>query len=135
MVKKGQPKRPPKTLKERAWLKEYIKTGNATQSALKTYNTSNLGSAKQIGHENLTKLDLAQIMEAKGLTDDNLMNHIVEGLEKPVKVTADGIETPDYAVRHKYLETTLRLKGYGAKEQTNVQVNNIIEKKRGEYDI
>ncbi len=121
MIKR--PKRPPKTLKERKWLKRYIETGNATQAALEVYDTKNVNSAKNIGYQNVTKLDLSTIMDAKGLTNDNLMDHIVEGLEKPVKVTADGVEIPDYGVRHKYLETSLRLRGHGGSSNTYVQDN------------
>ena len=131
-MKKPIKKRPPKTLKEKAFLKEYIKTGNASASALKVYDTSSKASAKQIGYAILTKVDLKTIMDAKGLTNDNLMNHVVEGLEKPVKVTADGIETPDYGVRHRYLETSLRLRGHGLnsdkdKGDTYVQKNYFVK--------
>ena len=115
-----------------------MENGNATESALSVYNCKNRKSAQALGTETLSKLNLPfqQIMEARGLTDNNLVGHVVEGLTKPVKVTADGIETADYSVRHKYLETSLRLKGHGKQTgQVNVQLNQIINEKRKSYDI
>jgi len=41
MSKKLKAKRPPKTPKERKFVKEYIKTGNATEAASRVYNTNN----------------------------------------------------------------------------------------------
>ena len=113
------------TLKQKKFLKLYMESGNAKQSALAVYDCKE-STASQIGAENLRKLHLPiqEMMEARGLSDNNLIGHMIEGLEKPVKVTADGIETPDYSVRHRYLETSLRLKGHGKQAgQVNVQLN------------
>jgi hypothetical protein len=121
------------TLKQRQWLKEYIENGgNATQAANKVYDCKNLESAAQIGWENLRKLDIAHLMEESGLTDVLLNLKLAEGLNSSKQIGArkivqgartgheikvdstteedDFIEVPDMAVRHKYLETALKLK-------------------------
>lgn len=135
----------PRTLKQRKWLKEYIKSGNATQAALKVYDTTSKDVAKRIGWENATKLNLSVIMDAKGLTDDRLMEDTKNGLEtvkKEKSHTEEDVWMPDHAVRHKFLETALRLKGHGTNSDTNinidartqikVDVNTMLEKVYGD---
>ena len=98
------------TIKQRKWIKEYIKTGNATEAAMRVYDCKDKGSAAQIGWENMRKLDMAELMEEMGLTDVALMNIGTEGMTKAVKQSMTGEVHPDYAVRHKYWDTMLKLK-------------------------
>lgn len=114
------------TLKQRKWIKEYIKTGNATKAALKTYDTDNYDSAAQIGSENLKKLQITELMEDMGLTDVSLMNIGIEGMTKPMKIHGTGdnfVEVPDYATRHKYWQSLLNLKRPPNSTNVAVQVN------------
>lgn len=124
------------TIKQRKWLLEYIKTGNATEAAMLVYDCKDRDSASNIGYENMRKLDYVDFMEEAGITDALLHQKLLEGLsankqlgarivvkknsptsqangELPVAngQTDDFIEVEDYAVRHKYLETGLKLKG------------------------
>lgn len=127
------------TLKQSKWLKLYLELGNATEAAFQVYECQDRNSAKQIGHENLTKLDYEDFLEEAGITDNLLQQKIIEGLEstkpiaalvlvsgdKPMK-TKDNegqIEVPDYAIRHKYLETALKLKKR-LKERMDVTTND-----------
>lgn len=120
------------TLKQRKWLDIYLQTGNATEAAMQAYDCQDRHSAGEIGHENLVKLDYVDFMEAAGVTDKLLQQKLLEGLDSTkqigarkivqgartgheIKVDAtsdvdDFIDVPDYAVRHKYLETALKLK-------------------------
>lgn len=115
------------TLKQRRWIKEYIKTGNATEAAMRVYDCKDRESANALGNENLAKLSMPELMEDLGLTDVALMNIGAEGMTKANKIhgTNDNfVEIPDYGVRHKYWETMLKLKRrLGSKNQTNIQVN------------
>lgn len=115
-----------KTLKQRKWLKLYLELGNATEAAFQIYDCKSRESARQIGWENLTKLDFVEFLEEGGVTDQLLQEKILEGLkaDKPISaqilvqgdktvVTKDNegqVVVPDYGVRHKYLETALKLK-------------------------
>lgn len=132
MTKTGKlTKRDNLTLKQRKWLAIYIKTGNATEAAMKVYNPKTRAYASQIGFENLRKLDYSDFMEAAGITDNLLQQKIMEGLEANRTISAqvvvksddpkvrnkqatardvDFIDVPDYMARHKYLETALKLK-------------------------
>jgi hypothetical protein len=120
------------TLKQRKWIDKYLETGNATEAAMQVYDCKNRDVAKSIGHENLTKLDYTDFMEAAGVTDKLLQEKLLEGLDstktvsaRPIKgrasptpqelpdansLTDDFIDVPDFMVRHKYLETALKLK-------------------------
>lgn len=115
------------TIKQRKWIKLYLKYGNATKAAREVYDCANDDSAAVIGYENLRKLNYQDFLEEAGITDELLQKKMIEGLEstKPIsalvlvntekgtsKTKADEgqIEVPDYAIRHKYLETVLKLK-------------------------
>ena len=116
------------TLKQRLFLKEYIRTGNATRSALKIYDCKDLNSAAAIGYENLRKLQYDNFLEEMGLTDVVLVNTLATGLTKANKIhgTEDNfIEIPDHATRHKYLETALKLKRRLTNDNTfSVNIDN-----------
>jgi len=113
------------TLKQRKWIKEYLKTGNATKSAMKVYNCKDMVSAGSVGSENLQKLasPVRLLMESKGLgmgrllevLDDGLgankvisamvVNKKGDGMKQANSMTKDFIDVPDHGIRHKYLET------------------------------
>jgi hypothetical protein len=106
---------------ERKWYKEYLECFNQTDALRRAYpnNTYTENSLKSIAWQTkksvFTKLHLSDndLMDIMGLTDDALYQSTKEGMKatRPI-VTADGIKAvPDYGVRHKYLETTLKLRG------------------------
>lgn len=110
------------TLKQRKWIEAYIETNNATEAAMRVYNCKDRDSANALGSENLAKLSYSEFLEAKGLTDNALVDKLAEGLESNKTISAritgkdadsqtdDFIDVPDYMARHKYLETALKLK-------------------------
>ena len=110
------------TLKQRKWLKLYLELGNATEAAMQVYDCKERETAAVIGHENLRKLNYEEFLEEAGITDKLLQDKIKEGLESNRVISAiangkqangattDFIDVPDMAVRHKYLETSLKLK-------------------------
>lgn len=84
-----------------------------------------------------------EYMEKAGVTDEKLTTVIKEGLDarKAVVMGKDSQESfvdvqPDYAVRHKYLETALRVKGIGQdKGSTNIQnFGQMIMSQRDKYN-
>lgn len=95
------------TIKQRKWLEIYLETGNATAAARRAYNC-NERSARQIGYENMTKLDFTDVLEAQGATAAMLVKLIVEGAKATKLIKTK--EVPDWEIRHKYLITILRLK-------------------------
>jgi hypothetical protein len=130
------------TFKQKEWLKLYLETGNATQSALQVYDTDDPNTASVIGSENLTKLRIPvlALMEKRGLTlgrllevlDDGLQANkvlsakvIVQGDHKEATTqTDDFIEVPDHLTRHKYLETAAKWLGVEKKESASVEMTD-----------
>jgi len=115
------------TLKQRKWIKKYIETGNATEASMQSYDCKDRKSAKVIGSENLSKLNFPELMEDMGLTNVALINVGAEGMTKAKKIHGTGdnfVEIPDYAVRHRYWETLLKLKGKLNRDVTTaIQIN------------
>lgn len=140
------------TIKQRKWLKLYLECGSATEAAMQAYDTKDRNSASQIGWENLRKLDYASFLEEAGITDNLLQQKILEGLgaDKPIgalvliKNGVDGkpeqilkdnegmIQVADHSVRHKYLETALKLKRRGIEDSNQALPDINITVTRGE---
>lgn len=87
---------------------------------------------------------IAIIMERHGVTDEKLVRKLDEGLDSTKVISAniiaqngegmsdahgttkDFVEVPDYATRHKYLDTALKLGNHYPTEQTGQQVNVLV---------
>ena len=126
-----------RTLRERKFIKAYIEnSGNATKAFLILNPTVKRKNAKEYGYRMLQKVDLQvnELMEMMGTTDAYLNQKLNEGLEAtktisviPVKQkeaqenstdlpnanskNIEFVDVDDFAVRHKYLDTALKLKG------------------------
>ena len=81
------------TKKQKDFTDEFTKTGNATRSALKVYNTEDYSTAGNIGSENL-KIPKIQkaiadiIQETKGGTDKELINKLIKIAQSEDKTNA-----------------------------------------------
>jgi hypothetical protein len=62
-----------------------------------------------------------------GIDDARLIRVIEEGLQADRPWGKDGDIHPDYGVRHKYLETSLRLKGLVKADETNNTYNTFVQ--------
>ena len=109
------------TIKERKFIKHYLKSGNVSQSALKA------GYAQRGNIYNaLSKTDLRELflefLEKHDLTDKKIAKVIKEGLEANKtlgylnnkvngvnKISDEFIDVPDHSTRHKFLTTLLEL--------------------------
>lgn len=102
------------TPKQKKFFQVYAKTLNSAEAAMQAYDCKDRDVAASIGNENLRKLDFQQLMDAMGLDDENLLKAGHEGLNKaikPVVINGKLQAVPDYATRHKYWDTFLKLKG------------------------
>jgi phage terminase small subunit len=123
------------TLKRRKFLKCYFETGNATLAAKQAFDCKSIESANSMGSEYLRvlKSPIKAYMESKGLSLGYLVEKIREGADatRPtnasILISKDGkvekaeeqglIEVPDYAVRHKYVETAAKWLGIQGEER------------------
>lgn len=84
------------TLKQKLFVKEYIKNGgNGTQAVLKTYNTKDYKTASVISSENLDnpsiKSSIEEIANSQGVTSDSIIQSFNSIASKEVeKVSADS---------------------------------------------
>lgn len=89
--------KPKLTVKQKAFVDEYVKTGNATQSAMKAYETTDYNTAAAIGYENLKKPQIRTLTEH--LFDvtktqqvvDNLHNLAISAEDQRVQVEATKV--------------------------------------------
>lgn len=89
------------------FVKEYMKTGNATEAAARVYDVSNRESASAIGGENLRKLTIVEIMEKNGLTDEKITQTLNDGME-----AQNNLGKPEWTARLKATELASKIKGH-----------------------
>jgi hypothetical protein len=119
-----------KTLTVRA--KQYVKnkaSGMSNyQAAIKAgYSHNTALNARENIEKRAVGKTLQKVMDKYGLSEEKLVDSLVEGLKHSYKLLVKGgmiIITPDYVCRHRYLETALRLKGYSESGERD----NAIEK-------
>ena len=126
------------SIKQRKWVVEFLKTGNASEAAMRVYDCKDRESAASIGSENFRKLadPVRMLMEEKGISLGRLTDVLSDGLganrvisarvivkkDRPTSQadgelpladgrTDDFIEVPDHTTRHKYLETAAKWLG------------------------
>ena len=74
------------TLKQKAFVKEYVKNGgNGTQAALKVYDTDDYKTAQNISSENLSKPivmeELIKTARRLGVTEEKIVSPVVDALD------------------------------------------------------
>ncbi len=114
------------TFKQRKFLDEYLKCGNAAEAAMRSYDCKDRMSARNIGSENLAKLgikdEIGFWLDEYGITDGKLAEKIRDGLEANRTIstisgkeanggTVDFVDVPDWNARNKVLEIVLKGKG------------------------
>lgn len=94
------------TYKQKAFVSEFVKTKNATASAMNSYNVKNRSVARQIGSENLAKPYIRQsidaLLQASGYDPKSSITALIENQEsgKGVKATAgDSIRASELLLK------------------------------------
>ena len=127
------------TKKQKGFVKDYVKTENATESAERNYDVKNRNVANNIGAENLAKpsvieaIAVAQKTLADRIPDDLIERVHLEGLNAGRTIYKNNMSSgeveevgyePDYSARHKYLDSAYKLKGsYAAEKSMALNVN------------
>lgn len=92
------------TIKQKRFVNEYIKTGNATESAARAYNVKKRITAKAVGGENLTKPNIQGAIEAKFKKEDLTVEWVLQGLKYHAEQTeARSTSIKAYELIGKYL--------------------------------
>ena len=137
------------TIKERKFIRGYIQHGNMTQAVLDAgYKAKDRDVASAIGCRLLKNVRpyIADVMEMRGIDDVRLSKIIDEGLEaQKIEMVKDAKGNQkfgmviDHYIRHKYLDTALKVKGGFAPEKKAITGENggpvelkvIFDKKKG----
>ena len=119
-TKEVKPKRPPRTPKERKFVKEYLTNGgNKVQAAMAAYDTKSINSATRIAYENTQKLTFDDYFEKAGLTDEAIAPNLRDA------AFAEKTDTADWNIRLKAHELAVKLMNKMPKEQGDT-TNNIV---------
>ena len=121
------------TRKQKKFVKELVENGgNATQAALKAYDTDDYNTAGVIASENLNKPKIEKALE-EALPDDLLAQIHREGLfatktvfknNNATKQIEAVAEEADFMARAKYLDMAYKVKDkYAAEKHVNLNVN------------
>lgn len=116
------------TPKQEKFANGYIESGNATSSAKQAYNTSNDASARAIGSENLTKLNIqAYIQEQAYPVLDNMI-YLALNAEKESDQIRAGKEILDRAfkVSEKEKTTNKALYDEGSKKKMDILLEEVF---------
>jgi len=110
------------SLQDQEFVKEVALTNNQTQAVKKAYGITNDDYARVKGTRLIAKDNINMAVQevkrtiAEQIPDDLLLKVHLEGLTAG-KMVGETLE-PDYAVRHKYLDTAHKLKGTYAPEKS-----------------
>jgi hypothetical protein len=121
----------PTTPKQRQFIRQFIRTGNATEAAMRTFDCKKRSTAKVIGCNLLTKLNFTavELMEKMGLS----LEEDIKDLKRLRKAKAtkffahegqviDQKDCDDNATQTKALEISLKLRG-ALREQVDHSMN------------
>lgn len=122
------------TQKQRIAAKEMVENGGTTASAMRKagYSAAMVKNPQKL----IKSKGFIETLELMGLSEERLAKVLDDGLDatKTVVMGTKSNESfvdiqPDFAVRHKYLETALRLRGYGVRYNTDsapITANNSV---------
>lgn len=131
-----KPKRPPKTIKEKKFVKAYLETGNATKAATIAYN-ANPSWANRLGHEVLSKLDMTSAFRKAGMTEEVMAQNTTQIALTATKVhgtTDDFIEIPDYTNRLNAMKFAAQLMGMTKQDETpGVHIGTYVQEQKNGY--
>lgn len=116
----GIDKLPDLTPKQRIFLKEYFRTGNGTQSAMKAYDTTEEYVAASIASQNLRKLKVTirDFMESKGIGLTHLVSILAGAMQADKWNDFTGEREADHPVRLKAMEICAKWLGVESQNDT-----------------
>lgn len=103
------------TKKQRGFIKDYVQTGNGTQSALKNYDTDDYKTAGVIAVENLAKPRILAELESLGFNENGAKKVVEEIMYNPMV---------DANARLKATDQVFKVHGsYAAEKTQSVNIN------------
>jgi hypothetical protein len=123
---------------DKKFVKTVLETGNITKAVQEAYDIEDPNYAGVKGNRLIRKDKIQNAIQtiADAIPDDELIQVHKEGLKasRTIKTTDDGdIIEPDYAVRHKYLDSAYKIKGTYAPDKlafTNKDGEDLVTKEQ-----
>ena len=124
------------TLKQKLAVKEITEKHISVSKAMLNVGYDKFTAAKP---QNLTKSKgFKELIANMGVSDEDLAEILSGGLRATKIITSPSEpdrEYPDWATRHKYLETGLKMRGYVNKDDNTTNVLQIIKEQKNHYGI
>lgn len=122
-------KRPPKTLKEKKLVREYIKTGNKTEAGDRVLGGATRRSNGNMAVEILAKLSIGDELENAGYTNPHLAKTLFEestATKMFTSHTEPDKTVPDWNARHRSMELASELRGHKKEGDKYIQKNYYV---------
>ena len=124
------------TLKQKLAVKEITEKHISVSKAMLNVGYNKVTALKP---QNLTKSKgFKELIKSVGVSDEDLAEILSGGLRANKIITSPtepDREYPDWATRHKFLETGLRMRGYVNKDDNTTNVFQIIKEQKNRYGI
>ena len=116
------------TGKQKVFAKEYIRTLNKTEAAMKAYDVKNRENARSLGARVYSKVrtPIQRLLDEMGLTDEAIAQDLMEGRKADKIQVIEGkvVKAPDWSNRHKYTRLTAELKDMFPKQKVELSTED-----------
>jgi phage terminase small subunit len=131
------------TKQDKVFVKEMTATGNGTQASKKAYGYESDNVAAVMATNQLKKVKIQEAIKsiADQFDDEELVRVHKEGLKAGRTIYKNNVSTkeieevgyePDYATRHKYLDSAYKIKGTYAPEKKKIELDDeLLDAVRG----
>jgi phage terminase small subunit len=117
------------TQKQKKFADSYIESGNATKAAKKAYKPSNDASARSIGSQNLTKLNIQDYLEEQAQPVLVNMVHLALHADKQSDQIKAGKIILDRTIQEK--PTTIHLDSEERKKEISEKIRTYLKSLQG----
>lgn len=111
------------TVRERRFAAGVVKGLTPTEAMRQAGYAESTALSKQGQKSEKVRDFIVELMDEQGLSLRELLEVLKDGLGATKQIALPDMsimEVPDYAVRHKFLETALKLRGYLQKQEVNL---------------
>ena len=128
------------TIKQKLAFEDLVVNGGNMSEALRKAGYSD--AMVKNSHKVSKSKGFKEILIQQGITDEKLAKRLNEGLDA-TKAIVMGKESndsfvdvqPDFAIRHKYIETSLKLKGLMQDQSASNNFFQIIKEQKNKYGL
>lgn len=123
-----KPKQRPLSIRERQFIKALIEGKTPTQAMRDAGYAESTALAKQCEKVGKLAPTIQALMDKGGLSDPELVKVIAENIHATKKIILKDelVDVPDPPTQHRFVETSLKLKGYLRDAAINIEVKPLV---------